>query len=218
MYSTRKLIDGRLLARHALGAAGAVVLVATLTACGSSDGETASAYQSICQVQADCLDDQFDRMHGTVDGCAATIKANAKISTKTGECLQATKAVYECRADEVQCQNNQVSYGGACTAEVSAQTKACRGEVVGAATMKELCGTLKACLGESDFNSNYGSLETCVDDYEASVSQYSQACKEIVSELYYCLTDNLQCVQGQPDSKNACDAEAAAFNRQCNSN
>ncbi|GEM_PF-2658918 len=216
MYSAESTNDSRRAIRRLIAVACGCVMVASLAACGGSTEEPTSSYQTICEVQQECLDDQFDRTHGTVDGCAATLKANAEISTKSGECLQKTEAVFECRAENARCQNNQVSYGSGCSAEVTAQTKACRGEVADRDDLRRLCENLKSCIGESEFSDDYVSMEMCIGDFEFQIQEASGSnCKELASDYFYCLDDNLQCNQGTPDAD--CQDEIDAFQMQCGS-
>jgi hypothetical protein len=216
MYSTDSTNDGRRAIRHLIAVACAVVVVASLAACGGSNEEPTSSYQAICEVQQECLDDQFDRTHGTVGGCAAKLKANAEISTKSGECLQKTEAVFECRAENARCQNNQVSYGSGCSAEVSAQTTACRGAIAGQDDFRSLCENIKSCVGESEFNSTYGDMEMCIDNWNSQIQNISGSnCKELASDFMYCLDDTLQCDQGSASTD--CQDETDTFEMQCDS-
>ena len=202
--------------RCALAFLGAAFLFTASMACGGDQGsEPPGPYTSICQVQKDCLDDQFVRTYGTVNGCATALRANADVSTKTGACLEATEANFECRAANVQCRNNQISYGGQCATELEAQTLACRPDVLGPEQYENACEALKQCLGQTEFENDYTSLEGCVAEFQNELEQQGQTCQQLLSEAIYCNLDNFVCDQGAAPVPPECQDEYDAHSMQC---
>ncbi len=207
------------LAGTILGALGALFLVTSSMACGGENGEdpnSSSAFQEICQVQASCLDDQFDKQYGTVNGCAEALKANADLSNKSGECLRATRKTFECQADNVQCMNNEIAYDDACEAEAEAQATACSDyDFATAEDYREYCNFLRDCLGESTFGQAFDDIDACVTQYENDFAALSLECKKLGSDMVKCDNEHQECQNGQIVQAQECSEEYSAFESQC---
>ena len=203
--------------RESLGWIGALLILVGTGACGSSDDtEPAGPYASICQERADCLD---DNPFATIEACSRALKSAADIANKSGECLQATQTTFECRANNAQCTNHEVTYDGQCESKFAAQQDAC-GEsdddpLVGTEDFEEICSRHKQCRTDLDFETTFGSYEQCVRANEQAYAELSLRCKGLLSDFFRCDLETFQCVDNQLESAERCDDLFEDFQSEC---
>lgn len=89
---------------------------------------------------------------------------------------------------------------------------------------RSFCSRMEACAPQ-DFESNFGSIDSCTSNYDASLAYYLdtsnpgviEACVDAVSDYWSCLTSAAYCDNGSFEfpQMNPCDTEITQFEQAC---
>ena len=193
------------------------LLLLAATACGSG-GNPSSDYREICQTQRDCLGEEtFQSQFDSVVACTNAIEAT--VTSKSGSCRQATRAVVACRADNLRCDQGVPSVGSRCESEISTREQQCGGsgnpDIASTEDFQEFCNLTKDCVGEMAFQEAYNDVDECVGTFENAIGFLGENCTELYSEAILCNIENFQCVDDEPQMSQQCESDYEEFNDQC---
>jgi hypothetical protein len=82
---------------------------------------------------------------------------------------------------------------------------------------RSICQDYKECLGDADFEQNYGTVDLCAENYESSYEDLTGSCKEAASESVLCEANNFQCMQGGPATPPECEDDVQKTEEECQS-